>query len=92
MILEGQDNNNSRITEYQRLTTYGFDPLDKPSDGCTQDTTYGLLTLGPYGLNLARGRLMIVINFKNNFIIRKKLQANTDPNQGRWFTPAVTLW
>ena len=30
------------MTEYQRLTTYGFDPLDKPSDGYNEDTTYDL--------------------------------------------------
>jgi len=32
---------NSSITEYQRLT-YRFDPLDKPSDGYTEDTAYDL--------------------------------------------------
>ena len=32
---------NSHITEYQR-TTYGFDPLDKPSEGYTEDTAYDL--------------------------------------------------
>jgi len=32
----------SRITEYQRLTTYGFDPQDKPSDGYTKDKAYEL--------------------------------------------------
>ena len=27
---------------YQRLTTYGFDPLGKPLDGYALDTTYDL--------------------------------------------------
>ena len=31
---------NSRITEYQRLATYGFDPRDKPSDGYTKVKAY----------------------------------------------------
>jgi len=39
------------MTEYQRLTTYGFDPLDKPSDGYTKDKDYGL-RLTNYGLRL----------------------------------------
>ena len=42
---------NSRITEYQRLTTYGFDPRDKPSDGYTKDEAYDL-RLTNYGLRL----------------------------------------
>ena len=29
-------------SNYQRLTTYGFDPLGKPSDGYDKDTTYDL--------------------------------------------------
>ena len=28
--------------EYQRLTTYGFDPRYKPSDGYTKDKAYDL--------------------------------------------------
>ena len=39
---------NSRITEYQRLTTYEFYPLDKPSDGYTEDTASDL-RLTAYG-------------------------------------------
>ena len=42
---------NSRITEYQRLTTYGFDPLDKLSDGYNEDTAYDL-RLTTYGLRI----------------------------------------
>jgi len=34
--------NSTYITEYQRLTTYGFDPRDKPSDGYTKDKAYDL--------------------------------------------------
>jgi len=33
---------NSRITEYQRLTTYGLDPLGKPSYGYAEDRAYNL--------------------------------------------------
>ena len=32
MMRSLSDCGNSRITEYQRLTTYGFDPLHNPSD------------------------------------------------------------
>ena len=42
---------NSRITEYQRLTTYGFDPKDKPSDGYIKDKAYDI-RLTTYGLRL----------------------------------------
>ena len=41
----------SRITKYQRLTTYGFDPRDKPSDGYTEDTAYHLRIMA-YDLRL----------------------------------------
>ena len=42
---------NSRITEYQRLNTYGFDSRDKLSDGYTKDKAYDL-RLTNYGLRL----------------------------------------
>ena len=47
---------NSRITEHQRLTTFVFDPRDKPSDGYTKAyelrlTAYDL-RITDYGLRL----------------------------------------
>ena len=48
MMRSLSDCGNSRITEYQRLTTYGFDPRDKPSDGYTKDKAYGLRLWEPY--------------------------------------------
>ena len=42
---------NSRFSDYQRLTTYGFDPWGKPSHGYDKDTTYYLRLTG-YGLRV----------------------------------------
>ena len=53
--LEWFRNSNSRITENQRLTTYGFDPLDNSSDGYTEDKAYGLrLTAYGFGNRIPR--------------------------------------